>query len=326
MKAQKRGPLPPRKTDRLLDLRILPGPSLEPTILSRIMPTYLQLFFEMTIFRNPIRNGTKFYYRWIKRFVWFLEGLYKLRTRESENLKTVLELYIMEIHRKKAGPGYHRLKTMVKRCIEHSLRINNFEARHGNIETNAVVKNQGTKQCEQRSLGDCWQWKANGKCSKGDNCSFRQDMNKRAKSTQPNPSPSSSRMWAMHREPEVLESRVPSGRMARLPCKDYLKGTCTNSFCEKGHPSGCLFYKSENGCRFGERCSYAHRQVDELPSKRFKKNGDKSAVAMLKITRQLVCVSQDMEPPKSFIDFAEELKHTEADPMCSVHQSRGTSC
>ena len=36
-------------------------PSLEPTILSRIMPTYLQLFFEMTIFRNSIRNETKFY-------------------------------------------------------------------------------------------------------------------------------------------------------------------------------------------------------------------------------------------------------------------------
>ena len=30
-----------------------------------------------------------------------------------------------------------------------------------------------------------------------------------------------------------------------------------------------------------------------------KKNGDKSAVAMLKITRQLGCVFQDMEPPKS---------------------------
>ena len=29
------------------------------------------------------------------------------------------------------------------------------------------------------------------------------------------------------------------------------------------------------------------------------KNGDKSAVAILKITRQLVCVFQDMEPPKS---------------------------
>ena len=87
--------------------------------------------------------------------------------------------------------------------------------------------------------------------------------------------------------------------MARLPCKDYLKGTCTNSFCERWHPPACLFYKSESGCRFGEKCSYAHRQVDEQPSKRSKKNGDKSAVAMLNITRQSGFVFQDMEPPKS---------------------------
>ena len=31
-----------------------------------------------------------------------------------------------------------------------------------------------------------------------------------------------------------------------------------------------------------EKYSYAHRQVDEQPSKRPKKNGDKSAAAMLK--------------------------------------------
>ena len=37
-----------------------------------------------------------------------LEGLYKLRIRESEKLKTVLELYNMDIHQKKAGPDYHR--------------------------------------------------------------------------------------------------------------------------------------------------------------------------------------------------------------------------
>ena len=37
-----------------------------------------------------------------------LEGLYKLRIRESEKLKTVLELYNMEIHQKKVGPDYHR--------------------------------------------------------------------------------------------------------------------------------------------------------------------------------------------------------------------------
>ena len=70
-------------------------------------------------------------------------------------------------------------------------------------------------------------------------------------------------------------------------------------FCEKWHPPECLFYKTKSGCRFGEKCSYAHRQVDEQASKRSKNNGDKSAVAMLKSTRQLGCVFQDMEPPKS---------------------------
>ena len=88
----------------------------------------------------------------------------------------------MEIQ-KKAGPDCHRLKTMVKRSIDQNLQNKNFEARNGNYETNAVVKNQGTKQREQRTLGECWQWKANGQCSGGDNCSFRHDINKRAKNT-----------------------------------------------------------------------------------------------------------------------------------------------
>ena len=70
--------------------------------------------------------------------------------------------------------------------------------------------------------------------------------------------------------------------MSRWPCKDYFKGTCTNSFCEKWHSPECLFYKTKNGCKFGEKCSYSHRQVDEQPSKSSKKNDDKSAVAMLK--------------------------------------------
>ena len=44
-----------------------------------------------------------------------LEGLYKLRIRESEKLKTVLELYDLEIHQTKLGPDYHRLKTNGKK-------------------------------------------------------------------------------------------------------------------------------------------------------------------------------------------------------------------
>ena len=252
---------------------------------SRTVPTYLLFLFEMLKFRNSIRNGMEFLLSLTKTTSDdILEGLYKLRIRESEKLKTVLELYDLEIHQKKIGPDYHRLTTLVKRSIQQDLRNMNFGARNGYYERNAVVKNQGTKQRGQRILGDCWQWEANGQCSKGDNCSFRHDINKRAKPTQPNPSPSSfmrqdERKTSRTRSPR---GKSPSGRMSRWPCKDYLKGTCTNSFWEKWHHPECLFYKTKSGCRFGEKCSYAHRQVDEQPSKRSKKNDDKSAVAMLK--------------------------------------------
>ena len=111
------------------------------------------------------------------------EGLYKLRIRESEKLKTVLELYELKIHQKKLGPDHHRLKTMVTRSIEQEIRNKNFGARNVNNERNAVVKNPGTKQRVQRILGDCWQWEFNGQCSRGDNCSFRHDVNKRGKMT-----------------------------------------------------------------------------------------------------------------------------------------------
>ena len=71
-----------------------------------------------------------------------LESLYKLRIRESAQLKTVLELYDMEIHRKISMPNYQKLKTMVKRRKDQKLRLRNFDARHGRIETGAVIKNR----------------------------------------------------------------------------------------------------------------------------------------------------------------------------------------
>ena len=69
---------------------------------------------------------------------------------------------------------------MVERSNEQEIRNKNFRIRNGNFEKNAVVKNQGTKQRVKRIFGDCWQWETNGLSVKGDNCSFRHDMNKRA--------------------------------------------------------------------------------------------------------------------------------------------------
>ena len=80
-----------------------------------------------------------------------LEGLYKLRIRESDKLKTVLELYDLETHQKKLGPDYHKFKNILRRSIEQHLRSKTFGARNGNFEKDAVVKNQGTKQRVQNS-------------------------------------------------------------------------------------------------------------------------------------------------------------------------------
>ena len=105
-----------------------------------------------------------------------LESLYKLRIRESEKLKTVLELYNLENRQKKAKPDYRRLKS------------------NGRIESNMLVKNQREQRHVLEGQGDCWQWKVIGQCSKGDNCSFGHDANERAKpTTQPAPSPEHSK-------------------------------------------------------------------------------------------------------------------------------------
>ena len=46
-----------------------------------------------------------------------LESLYKMRTRESVQLKTVLARYAQEIHQNLSKPSYQKLKTMVKRDV-----------------------------------------------------------------------------------------------------------------------------------------------------------------------------------------------------------------
>ena len=62
-----------------------------------------------------------------------LEGLYKLRIRESEKLKTRIGIVRPGDSSKKLGPDFHRLKAMVKRSIEQEIRNKNFGARSGNF-------------------------------------------------------------------------------------------------------------------------------------------------------------------------------------------------
>ena len=81
------------------------------------------LLIAMTTFRNSIQDGTKFCYLMSKiPSDECLESLYKLRIRESDQLRTVLELYDMEIHQKISVPNYQKLNTMVKSSLDQKLR------------------------------------------------------------------------------------------------------------------------------------------------------------------------------------------------------------
>ena len=240
------------------------------------MPTYLPLFFENDDIQEFDSKWDGILLSMTKiPFDDILEGLYKLRIPETEKLKTVLELYNLEIHRKKAGPDCNRLNTMAKRSIEQDLRNTNFRDQKTEIMKETPwsrIRGQNSVDREfQETVGS---GKPTGSLLKETIVVSINEINKRAKMTQPNSSPSSfmqqnERNASRTRSPR---GKIPSGRMFRLPCKDYLKGTCTNSFCETWHPPECLFHKTKSGCRFGQRCSYAHRQVDEQPDKRSKKN------------------------------------------------------
>ena len=119
-------------------------------------------------------------------------------------------------------------------------------------------------------------------------------------------------MQQSERKPSRTRSprgKSPSGRMSR--CKDHLKGTCT-IICISRHEAAEVYSPEEPPfCENGilqNACSTSPKKDADLGksarmhiarSKRYKKNGDKSAVALLMITRQLGCIFHDMEPPKS---------------------------
>ena len=110
-----------------------------------------------------------------------LESLYKMRIRESDQLKTELELCDLEIHQKIPMPDYQKMKTMVKRSVDLILRLPNFDAKNGRIEARSSgYESQGQRGVESGQC-ECYQWKARGQCSRGDNCSFRHDEDNRAK-------------------------------------------------------------------------------------------------------------------------------------------------
>ena len=78
-----------------------------------------------------------------------------------------------------------------------------------------------------------------------------------------------------HREPEVPEEKVQVVEcfdgLARITSKEL----AITPFVKSGTLQTACSTRPRVVVGFGEKCSYAHRQVDEQPTKRSKKNDDK---------------------------------------------------
>ena len=206
-----------------------------------IMLNYSQLLFAMMMFRTSIRDGMKF--------------------RKSVRIEN---RHDMEIHQKISMPNYQKLKTIVKRSIKQKLRLRNFDARNDKLETGSVVTSRRRLSGIEWGKGFCYQWKAEGQCSRGDQCCFRHESHDREKPT-PKAAPSCEARTPRGRSASrkrSLRGRSHSGKSNRQPCKNFLTSTCTKLPCD--HCPECQLYMSETGAE----CSFPHWKVEEQPNKK----------------------------------------------------------
>ena len=102
-----------------------------------------------------------------------LQGLYNKTLQGSEQLRTVLTMYIQEVNRDQVTPSFQKLTNMVRQHINQTIRTRNFKARNERIETGYWSKvTKGENVSAERKMAECILWKATGQCSKGDSCSF----------------------------------------------------------------------------------------------------------------------------------------------------------
>ena len=185
-------------------------------------------------------------------------------------------------------------KTMVKRSVDQKLRLRNFAARHGRIESGAVVKRRKGFIGVEGGKGFCYQWKEKDQCSNGDQCSFRHGAKPTPKAAPPSePQSSKTRGGSVSRKRNV-RGRSQSGKFNRQPCKYFLKGICTKSPCEYWHLPECQFYENETGCKAGDKCLFPHYKVEENNQEKSRKRAfkteksdDKGAEAVVTAAPQL---------------------------------------
>ena len=160
-------------------------------------------------------------------------------------------------------------------------------------------------------MGECFQWKAHGQCSKGDSCSFSHDKlvqgdlygGQRRKGRSSSPAPNSKAKTAKGQN-HLKNITQQSGMLFRqkernsVPLQECFKKK-KKRHVKFGHPLVCQTTSLRPDANFVEHVSSDMLRLRKKPSKKSKKGGAKGSVALLKDATQFGCVSQDSYPRKS---------------------------
>ena len=123
-------------------------------------------------------------------------------------------------------------------------------------------------------------------------------------------------MKRKRRKPEVPEEEVPVEECFDGHARITLKELAMTHFVKNGTLQNACSTRPRVVADLGKSAhSHTVRLTNSL-AKRSKKNGDKSAVAMLKKYTTIGLRISGYGAAEVFIDFAEELRHTETNPTC----------
>ena len=155
-----------------------------------------------------------------------LEGLYKNKLQDSEQLQTLFAMYNQDLSRDRVTPSCQRLRKMVRQQIDQMIRTRKFKARNQRNEAGVLVNSQ--KKGEMSAH-----------CSKSDSCCFFKRglilVNEHNHLL----------LLLLRRlrlmEESLVDFRSPrgaslSGLKGRKPCQSLLKGKCTESPSDLWHP------------------------------------------------------------------------------------------
>ena len=198
-----------------------------------------------------------------------LESLYTLRIRESDELKTVLELNDMEIHRMISKPDHQQLKNRGEEEYRSETSITKLGRQAwGNWIRSSDKESKGINRRwrRKRYLLPVQRKSPVFATITVAVCGMRVTI---VQNRHPKTAPPSE--VEVCRDKRNARGRSQSEKFCPQPCTYFLKGTCNESPSDFWHPPECQFYNTKSGCKFGAECSFLQWKVEERPNKKAEK-------------------------------------------------------